>query len=148
MGKDAPFHLLVLVVVGHVVVADEIGDAGDGDGRLEHHAQAIAIDPQVAAHGGVQAVEHVLRLVSVLVGEDQIRPILSVSSGASVVDHQRGPPMRGIHLVLEVERRALLAMGSAMDYHDERVLAVGTEVDGSSEEGLDQVLVIVADEGE
>jgi hypothetical protein len=78
MREDAPFHLLVLVVIGHVVVADQVDDRGRRNRRLEDvglgdqpraqltavtrplDAQPIAIDPLVAAHRRAQAIEDIL----------------------------------------------------------------------------------------
>ena len=140
MRKDAPLHLLVLVVVGHVVVADEVGDRGRGNRRLEDvglrdqprrqltavagalDAEPIAIDPRIAAQRGADAVQHVLPLVAVLIGEHGIRERLAVAGRAAVVHHQRRPAARGIDLILEVERRSLLAVRPAVDVDDQRML--------------------------
>ncbi len=88
--KCAPFHLLVLVVIRHVVVADQVADARRRDGRFEDvclgdqpiaqlstvtgafHPEAVAVNPKVAAKCGANAVEHVLCLVAVLVGEHRV----------------------------------------------------------------------------
>src|SRR5208282_5360259 len=82
MEKLAELHFLVLVVVGHVVVANEIGDSGGGDGGLEFvslgdepfgelpaiadalNAHALAINPKIAADGGAHAVEDVLTFIA------------------------------------------------------------------------------------
>jgi hypothetical protein len=68
MRKDTEGHLLVLVVIGRVVITDQIDDGSCGYRRLEEprlrnqlcaklsaiadafHSDTIAIDPEVAAH--------------------------------------------------------------------------------------------------
>src|SRR5208282_791214 len=84
----AELHFLVLVVVGHVVVADEVRDSGGGDGGLEFvglgdepvgelpavadalDSHPLAVNPEIPADGGAHAVEDVLALVAVLIAED------------------------------------------------------------------------------
>src|SRR5689334_1885330 len=95
--KYAELHLLILVVISHVVIADEVGNGRGRNGCLEQaglsdqpgaklstithalDADAIAIDPQVAAHGSADAIEHILRFVSVLIAKDTIREFLAIA---------------------------------------------------------------------
>ena len=136
----AEFHFLVLVVIGHVVVAHQVDDGAAGNGGLEDvrlcdqprreltaitaalDAQTRAIDPRIASNGGVHAVEHVLRFITVLIAEHRVGERLSITGRPAVVHHQRGPSARGVDLALHVEGGALLAMRAAVDHHDQRVL--------------------------
>ncbi len=111
-------------------------------------AQAVAIDPEIAAQRRAHAVEDILRFVAVLIGEYGVGEFLSIACGAAIIHHQRGPAVRGIDLVAEIERGALLAVRAAVDIHDERIFAIGAETGGIGEERFDSPLVVAADEGE
>ena len=93
-------------------------------------AQPIAIDPRVAAHRRAHAVQHVLGLVAVLIGEHRIGERLAVAGRSAIVHHQRRPAARRIHLILEVERRPLLAVRPAVDVDDQRVLRASVTPSG------------------
>src|SRR6266851_268166 len=90
MQELAEFHFFILVVVSHVVVADQIHDSCCGNGCLElirlgdepfgelaavayaFDAHALAVDPKISPHCRANTVQHVLGFVSVLVAEDRI----------------------------------------------------------------------------
>src|SRR5260370_845995 len=78
-------------------------------------AEAIVVDPRKPAQGRADAVQHVLSLVAVLIGEHRVGERLAVPRRAAVVHHQRRPPARGVHLVPEVERGPLLPVRAAVD---------------------------------
>src|SRR5262245_59000232 len=97
MGENAEGHLLVLIVIGHVVIADKIGDPGNWNRGLEDaclrdqpgaqlpsiadafHTKSITINPKIASHCGAQTVEHVSRFGPVLISEDGVSVFLSVA---------------------------------------------------------------------
>src|SRR5579862_9984611 len=101
MRECAPLHLLVLVVIRHVVVADDVDDRSRRDRGFEYvglgdkpgaelaaiagafDAEAIAIDPGVTAHGCAESIENVLALVAVLIREDCVGKRLAVASGSA-----------------------------------------------------------------
>ena len=165
MQELAEFHFFILVVIGHVVVADEVGDPGDGHGGLElirlrdepvrelaavAHAlntQALTIDPQVTAHRRTHRVQNILSLVSILVSEDGVGELLSVAGGTAIVDVQRGPSARRVDLIFKIECRTILPVRPAVNIDDERVLRCGGHCHWLGEEGFDFELVVVADEG-
>ena len=90
----------------------------------------FAIDPRIAAHGGVHTVEHVLPFVPVLIGEDGVGEGLAVAGGAAIVDHQGGPAVRCVNLILEIERRSLLAVRAAVNIDNQRIFSVGAKIRG------------------
>ncbi|MDX2152875.1 MAG: hypothetical protein SFV54_19180 [Bryobacteraceae bacterium] len=59
-------------------------------------ANAVAVDPEVAAHGGADAVEDVLGFIAVLVAEDGVGEGLAVAGRAAVVDHESRPAAGGV----------------------------------------------------
>ena len=162
----APFHRFVLVVVGHVVVADDVRNGRGWNRRLEDvglrdqpcgeltsvarplHAHPIAIDPRIAANRGADAVQHVLAFVAVLVGEHGVGEDLAVTGRAAVVHHQRRPAARRVHLVLEIERRSLLAVRPAVNVDNQRILAGRAHADRLGQNGFHFELVVVRDERE
>src|SRR5215813_10231859 len=97
MWKLAELHLLILVVVGHVVIADQVRDprgryrgaehSGLGDqphGQLASiadafDAHALAIEPQIAAQSRTDTVEDVLRFVAVLISKYRICECLTIA---------------------------------------------------------------------
>ncbi len=105
----APLHRLVLVVVRHVVVADDVRDRRRRNRCLEDiglrdeprgqltavarplDAQPIAVDPRVAAQSRADAVQHILALVAVLIREHGVGKRLAVARGSAIVHHQRRP---------------------------------------------------------
>ena len=166
MEELAEFHFLILVVVGHVVVADEIDDAGGGNGGFEFvglgdeplgelaavadalDAHALTIDPQVAAHRRADTVQNILGFVAVLIAKDGVGELLAVTGRAAIVDVQDGVAMRGVDLIFDIERGAVLAVRAAVNVHDERMLRGGGHAERLGEEGFDFKLVVVAGEGE
>ena len=148
MRKRAELHGQIVVVVRHVVEADEIRDAGRGDRRLEPivcvmsqfgqlaavaaalDAEPVAIDPRILRERGIDAGKHVLRLAAVLIAEDRVRELLAVSGRAAVVDHQRRPALRRVDLRLAVEGRPLLPVRAAVDHHDHRMARAGVDHGG------------------
>src|SRR5208282_1453372 len=163
MQKLAKLHLFVLVVVRHVVVADEICDSGGRNGRLEFiglgdepigklaavahtlDPEALSINPQVAAHRRTDRVENILAFVAVLVAKNGIRKLLAVTGRAAIVHVEYGITVRGVDLVLEVEARSILSVRSAMNHDDERMLRRGRHADGPGEKGFHLESVVVAD---
>src|SRR6478752_4624751 len=143
MGEDAERHLLVLVVIRRVVITDQVDDCRCGYRRFEEsrlrnqpcaelsaiadafHSDTIAIDPEVAAHGGAHAVQHVLPLVSVLIAENCVCKCLPVTGRTAIVYHQRRPPETCINLILKIEGWSLLPVGSPVDHYDKRVFRSG-----------------------
>src|SRR5262249_28324316 len=81
-------------------------------------SHALPVDPKIAAHGGADAVENVLALVSVLVAEDRIGEFLAVSGRAAVVDVEDRIAMCGENLIAEVEGRAVLSVRAAVNVDD------------------------------
>ena len=97
MGKSAPLDLLVLVVVRHVVVTDNVCDRCSWDRGFEHvglsdepgaqlpavacslHADAVAVDPEVSPYRSADTVENILCFVAVLISENRIRKLLSIA---------------------------------------------------------------------
>src|SRR5262249_16943750 len=61
---------------------------------------------------------------------------------------QHRPSARSVDLRFEIERRALLAVRATMEHRDHRMLGSFRAARGVSEECLDLVFEIVADEGE
>src|SRR5258706_1480523 len=104
--------------------------------------------PEGACHGGSETIEQVLRLVAVLISKDSIGKRLAVAGRASIVHQQGRPPARGIDLMLEVEGWPLLAVRTAVNVDDQRVLRRRSHPERLGEESFDRILVIVADEGE
>src|ERR1019366_795462 len=114
MQELSKLHLLILVVVGHVVVADQIGDACGGNGGLEliglsdepigelstiaHslNPHTFSINPQVAPHRRAYTVENVLTFVAVLVAKHGIGKFLPVTGGTAIVHIEHGITVRGI----------------------------------------------------
>ena len=84
VNELAEFHLLILVVIGHVVIADEIGNSGDGDGRFEDPSlreqpvgqlsavtgaldpEPAPVDPEKTPQSSADGVKHILALVALL----------------------------------------------------------------------------------
>src|SRR5882762_11193967 len=126
MQELAELHFFILVVIGHVVVADEVGDPGDGHGGLEFirlgdepvgeltavtyafDGHAFTIDPQVTPYRRTHRVQNILSFVSVLIAEDGVGELLSVAGGAAIVDVQRGPSASSVDLIFKIERRTIL----------------------------------------
>ena len=97
MRLRAVFLLQVVVVHGHVIVADQVRDARGRNGGLEpgglrHQpvrelaavalaldAEPLAIDPWVAGENRVDGGEHVLRFSAVLVARDRVGELLAVA---------------------------------------------------------------------
>src|SRR5207249_6876958 len=89
MRAHPELHLLILVVIRHVVVADEVDDRAAGNRRFEDvglrdqprrelaavasalDAEPVAVDPQISPYRGADGIEHVLRLVAVLIAKDR-----------------------------------------------------------------------------
>ena len=112
MQELAEFHLFILVVIGHVVITDQVGDAGDGNGRLELvglgnqpiaklaavadalEAHSFAVEPEIAAHRGADRVENVLGFIPVLVAEDRVGKLLAIAGGAAIIYLQHRPAVR------------------------------------------------------
>src|SRR5439155_11176290 len=97
MWEDTEFHLLILIVVGHVVVADQIRNPRDRYRRFEDaclcdkpvgqlpavaysfNTHAIAIDPKIAPQCRTQPIDYILGFVAVLISKDRIRKRLTVA---------------------------------------------------------------------
>src|SRR5579863_5152466 len=97
MQEFPKLHFFILVVIRHVVVADQIEDSRGRDRRLEFvslrdkpirelaaiahalNSQSLAIDPQITTYRRTHAIEHVLRLVAILVAEYRICKFLSIT---------------------------------------------------------------------
>ena len=166
MQELSEFHLLILVVIGHVVVADQVGDPGDGHRGLEFirlrdepvgqlaavaHAfdsHTLAVDPQVTAYRCAHSIQNILPFVSVLIAENGVGELLPVAGGATIVNVQRGPAMRRVDLILEIEYRTILPVRPAMNIDDKRMLRCRGHSQRLGEESLDFELVVVADESE
>ena len=148
-------HGQVVVVVGHVVEAHQVADAGAWDGRLEPgglgddpvgelpavaaalDAELRLVDPRIPRDRRVHAGHDVLGLRAVLVAEDLVGEGLAVAGRAAVVHHQRRPALRGVDLRLGVEGRPLLAVRPAVDHHDQGMRGRGRLVQRPREERLD-----------
>ena len=166
MQELSEFHLLILVVIGHVVVADQVGDPGDGHRGLEFirlgdepvgqlaavaHAfdsHTLAVDPQVTADRCAHSIQNILPFVSVLIAENGVGELLPVAGGATIVNVQRGPAMRRVDLILKIEHRTILPVRPAVNIDDERMLRCRRHSQRLGEESLDFELVVVADESE
>src|SRR6185437_15902314 len=97
MQELAKLHFFVLIVVGHVVVADQIRDTSGrnsclklvslGDkpiGKLATVAyalnpHALPVNPQISSDRGAYAIQHVLPFVSVLIAEYGICKFLAIA---------------------------------------------------------------------
>src|ERR1035438_7759776 len=166
MQELSKLHLLVLVVVGHVVVADQIRDSCGGNRLLElvglsdkpigklatvAHSldpQTLAIDPQVAPHRRAYSVENVLSFVTVLVAEHGIGKLLAVTRRTTIVHVEHGVTLRSVDLVLEVEARTICSVRSSMNHHDKRMLGRSGHADGLGEKRLDVESIVVTDKSE
>src|ERR1700752_4879048 len=131
MKELSKLQLLVLVVVGHVVVADQIRDSCGGNRRLElvglsdkpigelatvaHSldSQTLSIDPQVAPHRRAYSLENVLSFVTVLVVKHGIGKLLAVTRRTTRVHIEYGVTMRSVDLVLELEPRTICSVRSS-----------------------------------
>src|SRR5881396_2584610 len=111
----AEFHLLILVVIGHVVIADEIGNSGDGDGRFEDPSlreqpvgqlsavtgaldpEPVPVDPEKTPQSSADGVKHILALVALLLepawmysakveDRSEVQPPVSAQTGAQSCD--------------------------------------------------------------
>ena len=87
-------------------------------------------------------------VAAALVAEYGIGEFLTIARRSAIVHHQHSPTSRRVDLILEIERRTLLAMGTAMNVYDKRMLSIGCHSERLSEERLHFVFVIVADERE
>lgn len=140
MEELSEFHFFVLVVVRHVVVADEIGNAGGRDGCFEFvrlcdepigelspitnafNAEAFAIDPKIAANGRADGVENVLTFIAILIAEDGVCKFLPVTSRAAIVHVEHRVAVSGIDLISEIECGAVFSVGTAVNRDDQRML--------------------------
>src|SRR5580692_12987468 len=100
MQELSKFHLLVLVVVSHVVVADQIRDPRRRNCGLEFvglrdepigkltaiahtlDPHSLSVNPQVAAYCRTNGVKDVLAFIAVLVAENGIGKLLAVTRRA------------------------------------------------------------------
>jgi len=134
----AELHRQVVVIVGQIVLRDQVRDAGGRDRRLEAiglrddpvrklsavtHAletHPIPIEPRIARQRGVDAGEHVFRFAAVLVVEDRIGELLAVAGRAAEVHHQRRKAVAGVDLRARIERRPLLSVWTPVHDDDQR----------------------------
>ena len=110
--------------------------------------QALTIDPQVTAHRRTHRVQNILSLVSVLVAEDGVGELLSVTRGAAIIDVQRGPSARRVDLIFKIERRTILPVRPAVNIDDERMFRCGSDPQRLGEKRFNFELVVVARERE
>src|SRR5690348_8853425 len=96
MQELAKLHLFVLVVIRHVVVADQIGNTSGRNSclklvRLRNepiaelatvayalNSHALPVNPQVSSDCGAHPIQDVLPLVAVLIAEYGIRKFLAI----------------------------------------------------------------------
>ena len=86
--------------------------------------------------------------VAVLIGKHGVGECLAVARGAAIVDHERGPSMRRVDLVLEIERGSLLAVRAAVNVDDQRIFSIRAKIRRVGQKRFHGPLVVVADEAE
>src|SRR4051794_12142969 len=120
MRKNSELHLLVLVVIGHVVVTDQVDDGGGWNGCFEDiglryqpraelapvadalDTQTVAVNPDIAAQGRADGVQNILRFIAVLIAKNAVREFLAIARRSAIVDHQGGPAEARIHLISKI----------------------------------------------
>src|SRR5690606_4877930 len=128
MWEATELHCQIIMVVSHVVEADQVRDAGGRNGCLESiglgdqpvrqlpavtpafYTQTRGIEPWVLGQCRIDSGEHVLCLAAVLVLKDGIGELLAVSSRTAIVDHERREAMCGVDLRFLIEAWSLLAV--------------------------------------
>src|SRR3972149_7213385 len=136
MGIGAVLHGEIVVVVGHIVEAHQVRDAGSGDRGLESlglgddpvrelpsvasslEAESVGIERVIAQKGGVDGVEDVFGLAAVLIAEDGVGESLAVACRAPVVHLERRPSRGGVGLGSMVQLGPALAVRSALENED------------------------------
>src|SRR5580658_10127069 len=162
MQELPKLHLLVLVVIGHVVVADQVRNARGWNRCLElvglsdepigelsavAHSldpQPFSINPQVAPHCSAHTVKNVLAFIAVLVAEDGVRKFLAVTSGAAIIHIEHGVAVRRVDLILEVEAGTIFSVRSSMNHYDQWMLRRGGHADGLGEKSFHVESIVVA----
>src|SRR5579864_1529281 len=98
MEELPKLHFLILVVIGHVVIADQVRDGRERNGCLEFiglrnqpfrelaavtsafNPHALAVDPKISSHGSAYPVENILSFVAILIAKDRVGKFQPVTS--------------------------------------------------------------------
>src|SRR2546423_9441881 len=151
-GRAIPVHFKLLeevaaevlsvsvCAVARALVADEVGEAAQGDCGLEDvgvsdnpvgheaavgaacDAEALAVNPGVFSKCGLDAVHDVRVVLAAPLALYAALELLPVARRAARVAVEDGPSLGGVDLELVEPVNAVLACGAAVDAQDQRVL--------------------------
>src|SRR5271166_5036831 len=141
--------------VARAVVADEVGDAAQGDGSDEaigvaddpvgHEsavaaagdAHAVLVDPGILLERGIDAGHDVLVIHAAPVVLDAALEFLAVAGGSARIAEEDRVAFSGVDLEFVVPIDAVLSGGAAVDAQDHRIFLAGFPVDGFDQEAFD-----------
>src|SRR2546423_3616715 len=165
-GRAIPVHFKLLeevaaevlsvsvCAVARALVADEVGEAAQGDCGLEDvgvsddpvgheaavgaacDAEALAVNPGVFFERGLDAVHDVRVVLAAPLALYAALELLPVARRAARVAVEDGPPSRGVDLELLEPVNAVLACGAAVDAQDQRVLLPLLPAEGLDHEAV------------